>query len=402
MDRTATHPTLADREIERYDVPHHDPGRDLRSLVELLADICEVPHAAINLVGSTQQQTIVTSGIEVDVCAREDSMCAIVMDDSDPVVVTDASLDPRFAANPFVTGEIGAVRFYASAPIVTPDGVPIGRLCVFDDIPRELSALQRRALGIMAAQVMDLLELRYRSQALETSLDELTHVRDELRRTNEHLTLFAGQVSHDLRTPLSAILMNAELLATTPSVEQDVEVSEMIGAVREAGQRMETMIAEMLSFARKGGRVRMVETDLRDIVDLVITDIDPLLQDGGADITVGELPPILSDPDLIYSVMLNLVTNAIKFARPGTRPTVEITSERRDAHWRIRVTDDGVGVPQERQKAMFDLFARADQDVAGHGIGLATAKRIVKAHHGTIGMESPDSGGTSVWFDLPI
>lgn len=401
MDQTATNTSAADREIERYDVVGRSLG-DLQSLVELLAQICDVPHAAINMVGSTQQHTIVTSGIEAGVCTRDDSMCAVFMDESLPVVVTDASFDPRFTNNPFVNGDFGAIRFYASAPIVTPQGVPIGRLCVFDETAHELSELQQRTLSIMAVQVMDLLELRFRSQALESSLAELTLVRDELRRSNEHLTLFTGQVSHDLRTPLTAILMNAELLATTPAVEQDAEVSEMIEAIRQAGERMGSMIEEMLSFARNGGQLRMVDTNLRDIVNLVVTDVEALVQGGGADITIGELPSIMSDPDLIYSVMLNLVTNAIKFARPGTQPTVAITSERRAAHWRIRVTDDGVGVPHERQESMFDLFARADRDVAGHGIGLATAKRIVKAHHGNIGMDSAESGGTSVWFDLPV
>lgn len=394
--------TLADREIERYGVLDHEPGRALQSLVDLVAEICQVPHAVINMVTKDVQHQIVTAGFEPSVCDREDSMCAVVLGEPGAIVVTDASQDERFARNPFVTGQIGAVRFYASAPITTPDGVAIGRLCVFDEVPRHLTALQERALNVMAAQVMDLLELRFRSRALEESLDELTQVRDDLRRSNEHLTLFTGQVSHDLRSPLTAILMNAEMLGANPSVQGDTEAAAMVTAVEEAGRRMNTMIEEMLSFAHKGGRLRLVESDLRDIVDLVLTDVVPLVQRDDADVHVGDLPPIVGDPDLLYSVMLNLVTNAIKFARPGARPTVSITSERLDTHWRIRVTDDGIGVPQERQESMFALFARADSEVAGHGIGLATARRIVEAHGGTIGMESPASGGTSVWFDLPI
>lgn len=394
--------TLADREIERYGVLDHEPGRALQSLVDLVAEICQVPHAVINIVTKDVQHQIVTAGFEPSICDREDSMCAVVLAEPGSIVVPDASQDERFAQNPFVTGQIGAVRFYASAPIITPDDVPIGRLCLFDEIPRQLTALQERALGVMAAQVMDLLELRFRSRAMEESLDELTHVRDELRRSNEHLTLFTGQVSHDLRSPLTAILMNAEMLAGTPAVQDDTGAAEMVTAVAEAGQRMTTMIEEMLSFAQKGGRLRLVESSLRDIVDLVLTDVVPLVQRSDADVRVGDMPPIMGDPDLLYSVMLNLVTNAIKFARPGARPSVSITSERLAAHWRIRVTDDGIGVPQERQESMFALFARADSQVAGHGIGLSTARRIVEAHGGTIGMESPASGGTSVWFDLPI
>ncbi|MET0931871.1 MAG: GAF domain-containing sensor histidine kinase [Aeromicrobium sp.] len=402
MSSAVHQPPLVDREIERYGRPDQAPGRDLQSLVDLIAAICEVPHAVINMVGSNQQHQIVACGIEPSICAREDSMCAIVMADPDAVVIPDASLDPRFADNPFVNGEIGAVRFYASAPVKTPGGLSIGRLCVFDTVPRTLNQLQKRALKVMAAQVTDLLDLRFRSEALEESLRELTQTRDELRRSNEHLSHFAGQVSHDLRTPLTAILVNAELLATEPVVETDTEVAEMVNAVSEAGHRMDAMIEEMLTFAQESGRLRAADTDLSHLVDLVLTDIAPLLRRHDVEVRVGALPHATVDPDLLYSVVLNLMTNAIKFARPGTTPVVSVTADRLEHHWRVRVTDNGIGVPQERQEAVFELFARADESVAGHGIGLATARRIVEAHGGTIGMDTPADGGTSVWFDLPV
>jgi signal transduction histidine kinase len=394
--------TAVDRELERYQVLDRAPGRDLQSLVDLIAQICDVPHAAINMISSTHQHQIVAAGFEPSVCARDDSMCAIVMDAPDAIVVADASADKRFKDNPFVTGEIGAVRFYASAPIVTPDGVPIGRLCVFDVVPRELGPVQQQALGVMASQVMDLLELRFRSHALEESLQELTRAQEDLRRSNEHLTQFAGQVSHDLRTPLTAILVNAELLATEPVVESDAEVAQMVEAVEQAGHRMDAMIQQMLSFAQQGGRLRRSQVDLRHVLDMVLKDVAPLAQHSDASIVVGDLPRVEGDSDLIYSVLLNLMTNAIKFARPGERPDVTVSAERREHHWRIRVDDNGIGVPEDRRESMFELFTRDAHDRAGHGIGLATARRIVEAHGGSIGMDASASGGTSVWFDLPL
>jgi signal transduction histidine kinase len=401
MTPIAVDPVLVDREIERYQVLDSAPGRDLQSLVDLIAEICDVPHAAINMITSTQQHQIVTAGFEKSICAREDSMCAIVMDEPRPIVVADASLDDRFRHNPFVTGDIGAVRFYASAPIATPDGVPIGRLCVFDDVSRDLTPVQQQALGVMASQVMDLLELRFRSQALEQSLQELTRAQDDLRRSNEHLTQFAGQVSHDLRTPLTAILVNAELLATEPVVEGDAEVAQMVEAVEQAGHRMDAMIQQMLSFAQQGGQLRSSEVDLRHVLDLVLTDVGPLVERSDASIEVGDLPRITGDGDLIYSVLLNLVTNAIKFSRPGERPQVRVGAERRGGFWRVSVDDDGIGVAPDRREAMFELYARASHEQVGHGIGLATARRIVEAHGGTISMDGTPSGGTSVRIDLP-
>lgn len=401
VQRSVNGPALVDREIVRLGVLAEGQGRDLQSLVDLVATICDVPHAAINIVGSTEQHQVAAHGFAPSVCARKDSMCALVMDDLDPVIVADARQDRRFADNPFVTGEFGAVRFYASAPIVSPRGVPIGRLCVFDTETRDLDAVQRRSLTVLAAQVSDLLDLRHRSQALEESLRDLTDVRDDLRRSNDHLSRFAGQVSHDLRSRLTAIMINADLLATEPVVQSDPDVSEMVHAVSDAGRRMDALIEEMLTFAQQSGRLRAVDTDLGQLVGSVLNDLSALLRREDVDVRVGELPHLVADQELLSSVVLNLLTNAIKFARPDARPVVSVTADRVGEHWRIRVTDNGIGVPHERQEAMFELFARVDDSTPGHGIGLTTARRIVEAHGGTIGMESPAGGGTSVWFDLP-
>jgi len=389
-----------DEELERYAVLSA-PADDLRSLVDLVAQVCEVPTAAINIISRDQQHQIATAGFDPSICAREDSMCAAVITEREPVVVADASLDPRFADNAFVTGAIGHVRFYASAPLVTPDGTTLGRLCVFDEVPRTLSAAQERALVILAHQVMDVLELRFRSRALEESLAQLTVVRDELRRSNQHLALFAGQVSHDLRSPLTAILAYAELMAAEPPVKVDPELGSMVEAVSEAGQRMNRMIDEMLDFALEGGRLDVQDTDLGHVFSLVLADLAPLIDETGGQVRVGQLPTVKADADMLYSVALNLVTNALKFARPGTSPRVEVTAARGDETWRVSVSDNGTGIPADRRDEVFGLFHRADERVAGHGIGLSTTRRLVEAHGGRVGADESSSGGAVVWFELP-
>ncbi|MBY9076073.1 GAF domain-containing sensor histidine kinase [Nocardioides sp. WL0053] len=387
--------------LEQYDVLGKPPSRDLQALVELAAQVCDVPTAAINMITATEQHQVAAAGFDRSICAREDSMCAAVLGEPLPVVVADASADPRFADNPFVTGSLGQVRFYASAPLVTPAGVTVGRLCVFDDEPRVLSVRQHGALLALADRVLDVLELRLRSHQLERSLAELTAARDELKRSNEHLSLFAGQVSHDLRTPLTAILANAEMLSMEPTVVEDEDLAWMVSGIDRAGHRMAAMLEDILAYARVGGDLQSRDTDLGEVVAEVLSDLAPVLDARRADVTVKDLPVVHADTHQLYSVLLNLLANAVKFTADDVVPQVTVAAERRDDVWRVAVTDNGIGVAAERREDMFVLFSRADKRVDGSGIGLATARRVVEAHGGRIGMQAADPQGTTVWFELP-
>ena len=390
-----------DAALWRYDVLGHAPGRELQALVEIAAQVCAVPTAAINVITSTTQEQIATTGFEPSICAREDSMCAVVLEQPQRVVVPDASRDSRFHDNPFVTGVLGDVRFYASAPLTTPAGVIIGRLCVFDSDPRVLDTAQEDALVAIAERVVDVLELRLRSRQLEESLGQLTETRDELRRSNEALSVFAGQVSHDLRTPLTAIMASTEMLGQQPSVSEDEWAGRLVATAYRAATRMAGMIEEILAHARVGAELRTASTDLGVVVTSVLEDLAPTLSARAATVSVGDLPTVVADGQQLYSVLLNLVSNAVKYAREDVAPVVHVSAARFEDAWRISVQDNGIGVPESQRERIFTLFGRVATSVEGSGIGLATVKRIVEAHGGVIGVTSADGPGTIVWFDLP-
>jgi len=392
---------LRDAVLGRYGVLDRTPSRDLQALVDMAAQICAVPNAAINLITSTRQHQVATFGFEASICMREDSMCVVVLDRPEPVVVRNAAKDERFRDNPFVTGALGDVRFYASAPLTTPGGIIIGRLCVFDGEPRTLTPEQEHALTVLADRIVDVLELRLRSRELEESLSDLTAARDELRRSNDLLSVFAGQVSHDLRSPLSAIMASAEMLGQRESVTEDPLAARLVGTTFRASTRMAGLIEEILAHARVGARLERTETDLDDVLTDVLTDLAPSIERANATVTAERLPTLWADGAQLYSVLLNLMSNALKFTRTDAEPDVSVTARQHAGRWRITVQDNGAGIDEADSESIFRLFNRVSTDIEGSGIGLATCKRIVEVHGGSIGVDPAPEGGSRFWFELP-
>ncbi|MBB6626452.1 GAF domain-containing sensor histidine kinase [Nocardioides sp. KIGAM211] len=390
-------------EIGKYRVLIDPPRKDLMALVEVAAQVAGVPMATINLITDTEQHQVAVHGFDASVCSREDSMCNLVLHLGHPVIVPDASKDDRFKDNPFVTGVIGDVRFYASHQLVTPDDVVIGTLCVFDVVPRTLSTEQERALTGLADRIVDLLELELRTRELSSSLTELQLAQAELKRSNEQLAAFAGQVSHDLRNPLTAVSMSLKMIGE--SVEGDdaepdaAEIGWLVKRAIGGSDRMQSLIDDLLSFARLGGELQRVDVDLTRVAGDVLEDLSLALQ--GATVDVEVLPVVTGDPVQLRAVLQNLVANAAKFTRPGEKAQIAITAQHVGDVWRVEVSDHGLGIAPEDRDRVFQPLARVDDEVDGSGIGLTTCRRIVEAHGGRIGLTASPSGGTTAWFELP-
>jgi len=170
----------------QYDVLDTVPEEVFDDLTELAARICEAPIALITLVDEKRQWFKSRIGITVKETSRDISFCGHAICQSDLFIVPDAMHDKRFSHNPLVTAE-PKIRFYAGAPLVTPDGHALGTLCVIDKVPRELTSDQRQALRVLARHVMTQLELRRHTKELATAHEHREQIQKELDHTRAAL-----------------------------------------------------------------------------------------------------------------------------------------------------------------------------------------------------------------------
>jgi GAF domain-containing protein len=165
----------------QYDVLDTVPEAVFDDLTELAARICEAPIALISLVDEDRQWFKSRVGVNLNETSRDVSFCSHAIRQEGLFIVPDATKDRRFAHNPLVVSE-PRIRFYAGAPLITPDGHALGTLCVLDKVPRELRPEQQQALCILARHVMTQLELRRHARELADVRKQGTVAKDELDR----------------------------------------------------------------------------------------------------------------------------------------------------------------------------------------------------------------------------
>jgi light-regulated signal transduction histidine kinase (bacteriophytochrome) len=212
--------------------------------------------------------------------------------------------------------------------------------------------------------------------------------------------------THDLQQPLVTVNWSLKRAA---SYLRDCglfsgNIKESILHAEATVSRMTGLVARLLTYTSlQADGLRVEDVDIGALVEYVIMDLAALTEKTGAVITAEELPTVRADRYLIGEVLQNLIENGIKYAHPDRAPEVHVSVVHEPTAYRICVSDNGCGVDMSHAGEIFAPRVRVSsaEDISGAGLGLATCRKIVNLHGGTIGVTPRDGGGSTFWFALP-
>jgi PAS domain S-box-containing protein len=253
----------------------------------------------------------------------------------------------------------------------------------------------------------DLVEIRgylYDDSARTLAEHELKASNDALRQSNEDLERFAYVASHDLQEPLRSMVSFTQLLERRYKGKLDMDADEYIRFIVNSGARLQALINDLLEFSRASTRgAELQPTDTEAIVKESLINLQLVIEESGAVVTHDTLPDVIADPVQLRQVFANLISNAIKFRRPGLPPKIHIAAQKKGGMVQFSISDNGIGIEPRYHDRIFVIFQRlhARDQYEGTGIGLAIVKRIIERHGGQIWVESEPGKGSTFHFSLP-
>jgi signal transduction histidine kinase len=263
------------------------------------------------------------------------------------------------------------------------------------------TAMEKLSLVDELRNSRDQLELRVRERTAE-----LKAYMAKLEQSNQALQDFASIAAHDMKEPLRKVIAFGSMLSQKYEDPLGETGNDYLNRMLGATERMQSLLAGLLDYSRVTTASKpFKEVDLSDIIGEVISDLEVRIVRTGGEVHIGTLPVISADPTQMRQLFQNLIGNALKFHKPGEKPTVRVSSEcNEDSGCEIVVEDNGTGFDEQYREKIFAPFQRyhARSEYEGTGMGLAICKKIVERHGVSITAKSTPGAGSQFIVTLPV
>ena len=239
------------------------------------------------------------------------------------------------------------------------------------------------------------------NENLEVRVQERTA---ELSEANKALEAFSSTVSHDLRAPVRAINSFVKIIKVEHGASLNPDLAELFRFIEDSGKRMSAIIDDLLKLAKYGKeKLKLEPVDMTALVSGVWANISRTTQHK-AMLKLAELPEVIVDMSMMQQVVVNLLTNAIKYSSKKDNPVITIWCEQGTGSNTFYFQDNGAGFDMEHYEKLFGAFQRLHtaQEFEGTGVGLALVKRIIEKHGGTIAATAKEGEGATFYFTLPV
>ncbi len=378
--------------LARYQILDSEAEAAFDDLVKLAAYICATPVALISFLDAERQWFKSRLGVELTETGRDIAVCNYTVQ-QESLVVHDLATDPRFAHFPYVR-EAPHCRFYAGVTLYSEDNQAIGTLCVMDTEQRELTPAQMAALRSLGHQVMSQLELRRRVA--------------QLTRLGQVKTKLLATLSHDIKSPFSGVLGFAEILRDEAETLTTEELRVFADNIHASSRQILFLLDNVLQWTRlelEHLGVRPGKLNLRKTAEDVITLVQGALLRKRQQLQV-IIPAdycVQADLNMLTSILLNLLNNAIKFT--PEKGSITLQAQEQDTQFVVTVQDTGIGIAPALLAGLFSREQRLAVPVTakgrGTGLGLLLCKEFIERQEGRIWAESTPGVGSTFHFTLP-
>lgn len=356
-----------------------------------------------HIVGMSEEYANDINGFKV---GPDSLACGLAMYKGEPVITPDVEEEPLWEPLRDLARK-HSCRACWSFPIRTKDGPIVGTLGIYFHEPRtptaqelELAGILTHAAAIIISREQELVERTQVEEALresEKKLKMLLRLRDE----------FIGNASHELNTPLTSMMIYAQILEQQFEGAANSRHTEMVIKLREQVERLHVLIRDMLDTTRLAeGKLQLKSTsfNLHNLIQEKTENIQLNTKKHRLELQLKSVEQIVADEERIGQVLINLISNAIKYSPLGGK--VVISSETMGDFVKVSVIDNGIGIPKGDFEKIFERFYRVLSNEAktfpGMGIGLAICKDIIEMHRGRLEVESQERVGSTLSFIIPI